>query len=70
MFPGAFGDNQVRGWLSTGDADGVRPPSELSGYEATLDAMGYDVELHTYPGGHELSEIERDELIAWWLGAE
>jgi len=70
MFPGAFGDNEGAGWLSTGDDDTLRPPSELSGYAATLEGMGYDVELRTYPGGHELSEIERDELIAWWLGAE
>lgn len=70
LFPGAFGDNTVSGWLSTGDDDTLRPPSELSGYETTLAGLGYDVELHTYPGGHELGQAERDELIVWWLGAE
>ena len=70
LFPDALGDNPVTGWLSTGDDDPLRPPAELAGHTATLQGLGYTVELHTYPGGHELGETERDELIDWWLGPE
>ena len=68
MFEGGFGPNQPRAWLSTGEDDTARPPGELSQYALLLGTLGFpEVEFRTYPGGHELGEAERGELIAWWL---
>ena len=34
-----------------------------------MEAAGFpDVEFHLFPGGHQMSEEEREALVAWWLG--
>jgi predicted esterase len=67
LFPGGLGPERPRGWLSTGEADTTRTPEELQGHTDDLAALGFDAELHLYPGGHGISEEERGALIGWWL---
>jgi poly(3-hydroxybutyrate) depolymerase len=69
VFPTGFGARRVRGWFSTGSADGLRPPSAVTkGYEATK-GLEPSVEMHVFDGGHVLGEEERRAVIDWWLAA-
>ena len=65
---GGIGENIIRGWFSTGEDDSVRSPEHVQSQMETLQALGFDdLELHLYPGGHQLGGEERSELISWWL---
>jgi predicted esterase len=70
IIPNGFGGNRVRGWFSTGESDSVRPVAGMRGAMEELRREGWsaDLELSTYPGGHDLGETEKRELIRWWLG--
>jgi len=67
---GGIGENRVPVWLSTGEDDTLRTPSELESDAEYLEELGFsDVELRTYAGGHNISDTEREGVISWWLGA-
>ena len=66
VFTGGLGANRPPVWLSTGEDDTARPPAELAGHAADLEALGFAVTNTVFPGGHGVSEDERAALLAWW----
>lgn len=67
-FPGGMGENLIPGWFSTGEDDDVRDPDHVQAQADDVADAGYPVpEVRIYPGGHDISEQERGELIDWWL---
>ena len=67
-FPGGMGENLIPGWFSTGEDDDVRDPDHVQGQAEDVAAAGYPVpEVRIYPGGHDIGEQERSELVDWWL---
>ncbi len=68
VFVGGIGPRKVPGWFSTGDSDPARPPAHVLGHFNSMQQAGFDVVFRTFPGAHVLSSIEKDALVAWWLG--
>lgn len=69
LYPGGIGSQRTPVWFSTGDQDQLRPPALVRQSADALVSLGFsDITFRTYPGGHGLSEIERSQLIDWWLG--
>lgn len=69
VFTSGMGDNVIPGWLATGEDDTLRTPDMMESYVTDLQNAGFtDLTYTVYPGGHELTEQERTELIEWWLG--
>lgn len=69
-FPRAFGPYRPRGWFSTGEADPARPPAHVTERAAAARAVlgATNVELHLFPGGHEVSTNELNAALDHWLG--
>jgi len=68
VFAGGLGPRRVPGWFSTGEQDPLRPVESVSKAADAMRALRFDVDLHTYPGGHEVSAAELNDLLRWWLG--
>ena len=69
VFPSGLGDNDVPCWFSTGKDDDARTPAHVEANAQSMTDAGYTgVEFYVFPGGHDVSEKERDALFAWWLG--
>ncbi len=67
-FPGGMGDNLIPGWFSTGEDDDVRDPDHVQDQADDVAKAGYPVpEVRIYPGGHDIGEQERSDLVDWWL---
>jgi poly(3-hydroxybutyrate) depolymerase len=69
VFAGGLGKKKARGWFSTGVSDGLRSPASVR--QAAQQASGAGlgpIVYREYPGGHELSARELQELVEWWLG--
>jgi len=65
---GGIGDHIVRGWLSTGEDDDIRPPDGLEDAADYLQGLGFDdLTVSLYPGGHGIDSTEAADLIDWWL---
>lgn len=67
-FPGGFGTRPVRGWMSTGLADVIRPVAGLAAVASAVKDRGIDLTVSTFPGGHEMREGEVSGVLRWWLG--
>ena len=61
---GSIGPSRPRGWLSTGDADGVRTEASVRQAAASLEAAGLaDLEVHVFHGGHMLLDEDRKSVV-------
>ena len=69
VFAGGIGDNIIPGWFSTGEDDTARSPEHVQEQVDSMVALGFTIEFRLYPGGHELGQQEREEMLAWWLGS-
>jgi predicted esterase len=68
VFPGGIGERRFPVWLSTGEEDRYRPPQLVQQAVASLTGLGFNsVTFRTYPGRHDLSDPELNDLIDWWL---
>jgi poly(3-hydroxybutyrate) depolymerase len=68
VFVGGLGPRRVRGWLSTGDADSWRPPSQVRESAERVRRLGFgSIVYRVYHEGHELRAEEVEELVEWWL---
>jgi predicted esterase len=67
VFVGGLGSDRPAGWLATGEDDTLRPPAKLQGWADSLAALGFDVTVEIFPGGHGVSAAERVALVDWWL---
>lgn len=68
VIEGGIGGHVVPGWFSTGEDDTIRPPDHVQGAMEYMEGLGFgDLEFHVYPGGHDMGEAEKAEMIAWWL---
>jgi len=67
-FPGGFGTRPVRGWMSTGLADVIRPVAGVAAAASAVKDRGIDLTISTFPGGHEMGEGEVSGVLRWWLG--
>jgi predicted esterase len=66
-FPEGMGDNMAQGWFSTGEDDTARTPAGVvNDAQAVADAGYPEPEVRVYPGGHNMSDTELDEFVAWW----
>ncbi len=69
VFPGGVGSRHIPVWFSTGQQDRYRPVDLVRQSVDALTTLGFsDLTFRTYPGGHELSDSELNDLITWWLG--
>jgi phospholipase/carboxylesterase len=69
VFPGGIGPRRMPAWFSTGEQDSYRPVALVKQAADALSGLGFTaVSFRAYPGGHELSDAEVRDLIAWWLG--
>ncbi len=66
-FPGGFGTRPVRGWMSTGLADMIRPGAGVAVAASAVKDRGIDLTIRTFPGGHEMGEGEVSGVLRWWL---
>ncbi len=48
-----------------GDSDEFYTPSRVAGYQAQLQTRADDVEVKSYPAGHEIVPDMRDDVRAW-----
>jgi predicted esterase len=70
IFRNSLGSHIVRGWLSTGDADGLRPAGGVAESAGFAREKGFaDLTVKTFAGGHVIVREERDALLEWWLGS-
>ncbi|HXO86851.1 MAG TPA: PHB depolymerase family esterase [Gemmatimonadales bacterium] len=68
VFPGGIGPRRLPVWFSTGEEDRYRPPQLVQQAVASLTGLGFNrVTFRTYPGRHDLSDAELNDLIDWWL---
>jgi predicted esterase len=68
-FVGGLGPRRPRGWVSTGDADPLRPPQAVQTAAQDLRHAGFNAIVYkTYGGGHDIGPMELEDLISWWLG--
>lgn len=66
VFPTGLGDNEVRGWFSTGEDDTLRPPDMVQDDAKGLQLYGWtDVTVEIFPGGHNVSTEERGAFLDW-----
>jgi len=69
VFPGGIGPRRIPMWFSTGEQDRYRPVALVQEAATSLTNLGFtDVTFRSYPGGHDLSDVELRDLINWWLG--
>jgi len=68
VYPNGFGPRRVRGWFAAGDADTIRTREHVTSQFRLVQARGFDVSLHVFPGGHFVSPAEASALVEWWLG--
>lgn len=63
-----IGGRRVRGWLSTGQSDPVRGPTELNQTASSLRGQGFtELEVQTFSGAHMLFDPEIEAMLRWWL---
>jgi predicted esterase len=67
VFAGGLGPRRVRGWLSTGEADVIRPPAGVQSAAAVLRNAGFSVEYHEFHEEHGVGAEEVEALVRWWL---
>ena len=68
VIQGGIGEHVVPGWFSTGEDDTLRTPDHVQYQLDYMTAQGFnDLEIHIYPGGHDLGTQEREDVINWWL---
>jgi phospholipase/carboxylesterase len=67
VFAGGLGSHRVPAWFSTGTEDPLRPPAVVERAAAASQAHATTVTTQLYPGGHDLSDAELRDVIAWWL---
>jgi predicted esterase len=67
--PGGFGSRRVPLWLSTNHGDEIVTVGDMGSLAPELGRLGYEVTLRSYAGAHNLSSIEKRELVDWWLGS-
>jgi hypothetical protein len=68
VFADELGKRAVRGWLSTGDSGGLRPPKSVQGAaDAARQAGVQTVDYREFHAAHEVGEEEVRELVEWWL---
>jgi phospholipase/carboxylesterase len=48
-----------------GESDEFYPPSRVAGYKTQLQARANDVEVKSYPSGHEFAPAMRDDVRTW-----
>jgi poly(3-hydroxybutyrate) depolymerase len=66
VFPTGLGDNEVRGWFSTGEDDTLRPPDMVQDDAKGLQLYGWtDVTVEIFAGGHNVSTEERGAFLDW-----
>ena len=70
IIEGGLGKRRVRGWVSTGQDDPLRPPTGVLDAANRAKAAGVvEVEYRVYAGGHGVGKAELAELLEWWLPA-
>jgi len=64
-----MGPRRVRGWLSTGDRDRLRPAGDIRNVADDLRRrQGFsEIETRVFRVDHTLGEEELTALVTWWL---
>lgn len=63
--PGSVDLSQHRIFISSGQQDPMVSPAEQSRLIQALRSVSAVPSLHTYPGGHEITPPEVDDVVAW-----
>jgi poly(3-hydroxybutyrate) depolymerase len=68
VFPGGLGPRRVRGWLSTGTMDSMRPPRAVQDAAEQMRRAGFTgLAYSEFAEGHEVGPQEIEALVQWWL---